>query len=139
MRFKFALLLLAFAIGFAPMAVTHAQCPPTVPIQGGAVPGPLPLFPADNWWNQDISAAPVVYNSANFISFINNGGTRRLHPDFGGEASPGSMDVYGMPYAIVDGSQAKQAVTFDYAGESDGVDASGQGVPFYPLPSQAAT
>jgi hypothetical protein len=30
-------------------------------------------------------------------------------------------------------------VTFDYADESDGVDASGQPTPFYPLPSQAAT
>jgi len=26
-----------------------AQCPPTVPVANGAVPGPLPLFPADNW------------------------------------------------------------------------------------------
>ena len=25
------------------------------PIQGGALPGPLPLFPSDNWWNLDIS------------------------------------------------------------------------------------
>ena len=31
-------------------------------------------------------------NSASYIAFINNGGTRRLHPDFGGEASPGSVD-----------------------------------------------
>jgi hypothetical protein len=27
--------------------------------RNGALPGPLPLFPADNWWNLDISAAPV--------------------------------------------------------------------------------
>jgi hypothetical protein len=30
---------------------------------------------------------------ANFINFI--GATRRLHPDFGGEAETGSPDVYG--------------------------------------------
>ena len=24
--------------------------------QGGALPQPLPLFPADNWWNLDISS-----------------------------------------------------------------------------------
>jgi hypothetical protein len=43
-----------------------------------------------------------------------------------------------MPYAVVDGSQPKQAVTFDYWDESDGVNYStGQGVPFYPLPAQA--
>jgi len=116
------------------------QCPAMVPAEGAAPPAPLPLFPSDNWWNTDISAAPVDGSSANYIAFINNGGTRRLHPDFGGEASPGSVDVYGMPYAIVDGSQPKQPVTFDYWDESDGVDmATGQGIPFYPIPSQAAT
>ncbi len=72
-------------------------------------------------------------------SWENNGGTRRLHPDFGGEASAGSVDVYGMPYAVVDGTQPKQAVTFDYWDESDGVDATGRGLPFYPIPAQAIT
>ena len=100
----------------------------------------MPLFPSSNWWNLDISAAPVDANSASYIAFINNGGTRRLHPDFGGEASPGSVDIYGMPYAIVDGAQPKQAVTFQYWDESDGVNAAtGQGVPFYPIPAQAIT
>ena len=111
-----------------------------VPTANAVVPGPLPLFPADNWWNTDISGAPVDPNSNAFIAFINNGGTRRLHPDFGGTASPGSVDIYGMPYAIVDGSQPKQAVTFDYWDESDGVNYStGQGIPFYPIPVQAIT
>jgi len=133
---------LLFAILFNAVAasVGVAQCPPTVPIEGGAPPGPLPVFPADNWWNTNISAAPVDPNSAGYIAFINNGGTRRLHPDFGGEASSGSVDIYGMPYAIVDGTQAKQAVTFQYWDESDGVNYSTrQGVPFYPLPAQATT
>ena len=58
---------------------------------GGALPGPLPLFPADNWWNLDISAAPVDPGSAGYIAFINNGSTRALHPDFGGDVSPGSV------------------------------------------------
>ena len=120
--------------------VSAQQCPATVPVEGATPPAPLPLFPSDNWWNADISVAPVDGGSASYIAFINNGGTRRLHPDFGGEASPGSVDVYGMPYAIVNGSQPKQAVTFDYWDESDGVDmATGQGIPFYPIPSQAAT
>jgi hypothetical protein len=120
--------------------VSAQQCPATVPVEGATPPAPLPLFPSDNWWNADISAAPVDGGSASYIAFLNNGGTRRLHPDFGGEASPGSVDVYGMPYAIVNGSQPKQAVTFDYWDESDGVDmATGQGIPFYPIPSQAAT
>jgi hypothetical protein len=130
--------LLVLAIAVAASGTARAQCPATVPVQGGALPAPLPLFPATNWWNQDITAAPVDPGSANYIAFINNGGTRRLHPDFGGEASPGSEDIYGMPYAIVDGTQPKKAVTFGYWDESDGVDmATGQGIPFYPIPAEA--
>jgi hypothetical protein len=132
---------LAIAFGLvAAMPAIAQQCPATLPVQGAAPAGPLPLFPADNWWNADITSAPVDPGSTSFIGFINNGGTRRLHPDFGGEASPGSLDIYGMPYAVVDGAQPKRAVTFDYWDESDGVDRStGQGVPFYPIPAQAIT
>ncbi len=105
------------------------------PMQGGALPGPLPLFPSDNWWNVDVSGAPVDPGSAAFIGFINNAGTRRLHPDLGGEVSPGSTQVYGMSYVVVDGTQPKLTVQFiAYPGESDGV-----GVPFYPVPAEAIT
>ncbi len=121
-------------------SVVLAQCPASVPVQGAPPPAPLPVFPTDNWWNLDIRLAPVDPNSATYIAFINNGGSRHLHPDFGGEASPGSVDIYGFPYAIVDGSQAKQAVSFQYWDESDGVDYNtGQGIPFYPIPAQAIT
>ena len=131
-------LLLAILFNAAAISASFAQCPPTVPIEGAVPPGPLPVFPSDNWWNTDIAAAPIDPNSPGYIAFINNGGTRRLHPDFGGEASPGSAEIYGMPYAIVDGAQPKQAVTFQYWDESDGVDYSTrQGIPFYPLPAQA--
>jgi hypothetical protein len=105
-------------------------------IQGGALPGPLPLFPPDNWWNIDISTAPVDTNSASFISFI--GTTRQLHPDFGGDVSTGSVQVYGFPYAVVDGTLTKRAVQFQYASESDGVNHStGASIPFYPIPDEA--
>jgi hypothetical protein len=96
---------------------------------GGALP---PLFPADNWWNQDVSAAPVAAESAALISFINNGGSRRLHPDFGGVAGPN--EIYGIPYVVVAGDQPKQQVQFYYDDESDGV-----GQAFYPIPEQAKT
>src|SRR6266513_2263329 len=87
--------------------------------QGGAIPVPLPLFPANNWWNTDISNAPLDVNSGNFIQFI--GPTRGLHPDFGGDAGGG--DVYGFPFIIVDGTQPKKTVTFvDSPDESDCVD-----------------
>src|SRR5215470_12591144 len=107
---------------------------------GGALPAPLPLFPPDNWWNLDVSAAPLAPSSASYITFINNGTTRRLHPDFGGEASPGSVQIYGFPYAVVDGTLTKQRVEFQYADESDGVDhATNTSIPFYPIPPEAIT
>ena len=117
-----------------------ALCPASAPALGTAVRGALPLFPADHWWNLDILNAPVDANSAAYIAYIDNGGTRKLHPDFGGEASPGSVAIYGMPYAVVDSSQLKLAVNFQYWDESDGVDlATGLGKPFYPIPLQAIT
>jgi hypothetical protein len=107
-------------------------------IQGGPLPGPLPLFPPNNWWNLDISTAPVDPSSGNYITFI--GATRKLHPDFGGDVSPGSAQVYGFPYAVVDGSTPLRAVQFQYADESDGVDhTTNQSVPFYPIPDAAIT
>jgi hypothetical protein len=54
----FKTLLAAAALGWVALAPAIAQqCPPEVPVQGA--PPPLPVFPPDNWWNQDISAAPV--------------------------------------------------------------------------------
>ncbi len=114
------------------------QSRPAVAQLGGALPGPLPLFPADNWWNQDISLAPVDAQSAPFIAFINNGSPRRLHPDFGGYEFPGSQNIYGFPYVIVTGDQPKRAVQFDYWDESDGVNLqTAQSFPFYPIPDEA--
>ena len=107
-------------------------------MQGGPLPGPLPLFPPNNWWNLDISTAPVDPSSGNYIAFI--GATRTLHPDFGGDVSPGSAEVYGFPYAVVDGTTPLRAVQFQYPDESDGVDhTTNQSVPFYPIPDQAIT
>jgi hypothetical protein len=132
------LIALAAALLCALSQTGFAQCPTPVPAEGAPPPAPLPLFPPDNWWNVDISAAPVDANSASYIALINNGGTRHLHPDFGGEVSSGSVQIYGMPYAVVGGNEPKQAVTFQYWDESDGVNYStGQGTPFYPIPSEA--
>lgn len=105
---------------------------------GGPLPGPLPLFPRTNWWNLDISNAPVDPASTSFISFVGN--TRRLHPDFGGDESPGSVNIYGFPYVVVDSSVPKQAVSFEYWDESDGVQLpANNSYPFYPIPPEAAT
>ena len=105
-------------------------------VRGGALPGPLPLFPADNWWNLDISSAPVDPGSAAYINFI--GATRTAHPDFGGDVSPGSVQNYGFPYAVVDSTVTLRAVQFQYSDESDGVNhTTNQSVPFYPIPDEA--
>jgi Calx-beta domain-containing protein len=126
------LLLALGLLGLPVPAAMAQQCPATLPVQGAPPPAPLPVFPVDNWWNTDIRTAPVDPASAGFIAFI--GATRKLHPDFGGEESPGSTAIYGFPYAIIGGTQAKKVVGFDYDDESDG-----NGVAFYPIPSQAIT
>ncbi len=105
------------------------------PVRGGALPTPLPLFPPDNWWNTDISAAPVDPASAAFISFI--GATRGMHPDFGGDSGDSSSPIYGFPYLTVAGTQPLLPVTFDYDDESD-AGAPGR-PPGYPIPEEAKT
>ncbi len=112
--------------------------------RGGALPQPLPLFPADNWWNLDISNWPVDPNSAAYISFVNNGGSRHLHPDFGGDASTPQdpYAIYGIPYSVIWNGTAADlvAVEFYYSSESDGVDqAIDRSYPFYPIPPEATT
>src|SRR5262245_25219453 len=105
---------------------------------GGPLPGPLPLFPSDNWWNLDISSAPVDPASASYISFI--GTARGMHPDFGGDVSPGSVEIYGFPYAVVDSAVTRKTVQFEYSDESDGVNhTTDQSFPFYPIPDEAIT
>jgi hypothetical protein len=122
-------------------ALSLLALPPAVRAQGvvldGTMPQPLPLFPADNWWNVDISQAPLDGNSANFINFI-GGSARRIHADWGGSA--GDPDepnaIYGMPYIVVPGSQPLVPVTFvDYPAQSD-VGAPGRPAG-YPIPEQA--
>jgi hypothetical protein len=74
----------------------------------------LRFFPADNPWNQDISASPVDPNSAALIAAI--GFDRGLHPDFG-TVYDGAPN--GIPCTVVDSSQPRVPVSFEYADESD--------------------
>jgi hypothetical protein len=138
--FRLSLLLAAIALWFGTCKPAQALDS----IAGGALPDALPLFPVDNWWNLDISGWPVDPHSANYIAFINNGGTRRLHPDLGGDASTPQdpYAVYGMPYAVVSGVTSSDlvAVDFLYWDESDGIDlTTGKSLPFYPIPPAAAS
>jgi hypothetical protein len=102
--------------------------------QGGPLPGPLPLFPADNWWNVDVTSAPVDLGSAGFLSFI--GVSRGLHPDFGGNGVV-FPQIYGMVYVTVPGTQPLVPVVFDYWDQSD-PGAPGR-PPGYPIPDEAKT
>jgi hypothetical protein len=125
--YRLALLL---ALAAAPV---FAQAPqPPAPL-----PSPLPLFPPDNWWNVDISSAPVDSNSTNFINFI--GSTVGMHPDFGGNEEGSAFGVYGMIYAVVPGTTPLEIVDFS-PGWPDQSDAGAPGRPLgYPIPVAART
>ena len=102
--------------------------------RGDGLPQPLPLFSPDNWWNVDISSAPVDTNSTSFINFI--GATTELHPDFGGDY--GYPGVYGMIYITVSGNQPLVPVTWvEYGDQSDDEAAGRPGG--YPIPVEART
>ena len=94
------------------------------------------LFPVTNWWNLDVSRAPVDSRSPQLIAWISGRTTagstavRRLHPDFG-------PPPYGIPYVVVSGNQPRVALTFvDYGSESD---AGSPGLSGYPIPAEAQT
>ena len=95
----------------AALATMPAEAADLGPVQGGALPGPLPLLPPDNWWNVDISGAPVDAGVRGVHHVHQQRRHRRLHPDFGGDVSPDGP-TYGMPYAVVDGTQPKLTVDF---------------------------
>jgi hypothetical protein len=102
-------------------------------IQNPPLPAPLPLFPPDNWWNLNVSAAPVDGQNLNYISLVN---AIPVHPDFGGDASPAPA-TYGMTYVEVPGTEPLSTVLFDYASQSD--DGALGRPPGYPIPPEAIT
>ena len=126
MRTKLAILTTLIAL-----ATVEAAAPPVLleSLAGRQV------FPVNNWWNQDVSTAPVDARSPQLIDWIsgrsatNPTAVRRLHPDFG-------PPPYGIPYVVVAGDQPRVFVTFEYADESDtGI----PGVAGYPVPDEART
>jgi hypothetical protein len=102
--------------------------------------GPLvgrQVFPITNWWNTDISAAPVDVNSAGYIDFVsgrtasNPTARRQVHPDFG--PSP-----YGFPYVVVSGDQPLIVPVWTAYGDESDAGAPGR-PPGYPIPNEAKT
>jgi hypothetical protein len=111
-RFHFLL-----ALTFCLSAVFHApaqSCSAMSLGAGASLNGFIP-FPANNLWNQDISAAPVDPNSTAIINYI--GATTPLHPDFGAGLYAGQ--TMGIPYDIVSGSPFVNIKDTAYASESD--------------------
>jgi hypothetical protein len=77
--------------------------------------GDCTVFPADNPWNQDVSALPVHPDSDAFIDSI--GRDTSLHPDFGTFYEGGPI---GIPYATVTAAQPMVPIEFvAYGDESD--------------------
>jgi hypothetical protein len=97
-------------------STTQASACSGMAVGAGASLNGFRPFPANNAWNQDISAAAVDPNSASYINFI--GTTVSLHPDFGSGEYQGSY--MGIPYSVVDSSQSPVNITFNaYGDESD--------------------
>ena len=93
---------------------SHGTKAPPAGTSGPAVSG-IPVFPPDHIWNTRIDSLPVDSRSSAYIRTI--GSTSHLHADFGSGLYDGTL--IGIPYNIVDGSQKKKTVTFEYADESD--------------------
>jgi uncharacterized membrane protein YgcG len=83
--------------------------------QSGPTLEGCPVFPFDNIWNTPVADLPLNPDSSAFINTI--GPTRGLHPDFGSGTWDGGP--IGIPYDVVDASEPKVNVSFDYADESD--------------------
>jgi hypothetical protein len=82
---------------------------------GGGTIGGCRVFPPDNAWNRDVSAAPVHPRSDVYVASI--GKDDHLHPDFGTvwDGAPN-----GIPFVTVKAGQAPVAIEFtDYGDESD--------------------
>lgn len=73
------------------------------------------IFPENNIWNTPVDTLPVDPNSATYINTIGAG--TNFHADFGSGLWNGGP--IGIPLTIIESSQAKVAVAFEYASESD--------------------
>lgn len=100
------------------------------PVLNEALAGPI--FPADNWWNLDVSQAPVDPRSDELIDWICDRDASTdpcdatMHPDFG-------PPPYGIPYMGVSGDQPLEPVTFVLYGNQSDEGASGRPAG-YPVP-----
>ena len=67
--------------------------------------GGCAVFPANNYWNRDISRLPVSPHSRQWLSHMST--SRKLHPDFG--PSYGDGPNYGIPITVVSNDASQGA------------------------------
>jgi hypothetical protein len=95
------------SLASAPAATVAPARRASAPLEYGC-----PILPAEDPLNQEIAAAPVSPNSANYVASI--GLTAHLHPDFG------TNPTYGIPFTVVGAHQPKVAIKFTaYGAESN--------------------
>lgn len=109
---------------------THAQDTRSAIQAAPVINGDMTLeqvFPISNWWNLNVSAAPLDPNSDAYIQWI--GVNKQMHPDFGNPP-------YGIPYVVVDSQQPLVPIHWSlYGSESD--DGAPGMPPGYPVPPEA--
>src|SRR4051794_7063042 len=118
---------------FAMLCATTALLAASAPVLNEPLAG-RQVFSTGNWWNADITAAPVDPRSAQLVDFVsgrsptNRTAVRHLHPDFG-------PPPYGIPHVVVAGDQPRIPLALGaYGNESD---AGAPGLPGYPIPAEA--
>src|SRR3989442_15978856 len=73
-----------------------------------------PLFPADSYWDADVSRLPVDSRSGTWVASAGAGSP--LHADFGSGTYNGGP--IGIPYVTAPAAQPTGALNFDYATET---------------------
>lgn len=140
---------IALILALAALAGCSSAEPPTTPLDSAPPAAAfadsvvllqdltgMQIFPLDNWWNLDVTTAPVDTASHAYIDWIsgrpaNPGAVRHLHPDFG-------PPPYGIPYVVVGATQPLLPVTFTAYGAQSDAGAPGR-PPGYPIPDEART
>ena len=120
------------------IAPTDSGTPPsdtsTPPVDGGppgpgASIGPCRIYPADNAWNQDVSALPVHASAATFAGTMHL--TTALHADWGT-----FTEGYGIPYNLGTGAPPQKMTWTETwaAAESDKLKCADGSDFCYPIP-----
>jgi hypothetical protein len=116
LRLTIAVALAASAVAVPGLTAAALPTAPATATPLGATE--CPAFPANNYWNTDISKLPVAKRSKQWIQHMSPGSD--LHPDFG--PSYGAQPVpYGIPWNVVGNAHRTVRVHFRYSAESDHV------------------